>query len=42
MAEQADAPEFSHISEAEYARGMRADSDVKRPEPVEEVDEGDV
>jgi DNA-directed RNA polymerase subunit omega len=42
MAEQADAPEFAHISEAEYARAMRADSDVKRPEVVEEVDEGDV
>jgi DNA-directed RNA polymerase subunit omega len=42
MAEAADAPEFANISEAEYARGMRADSDVKRPEPVEEVDEGDV
>jgi DNA-directed RNA polymerase subunit omega len=40
--EQVDAPEFSNISEAEYARAMRADSDVKRPEPVEEVDEGDV
>jgi DNA-directed RNA polymerase subunit omega len=42
MAEAADAPEFSNISEAEYARAMRADSDVKRPEVVEEVDEGDV
>lgn len=42
MAETADAPEFSNISEAEYARAMRADSDVKRPEVVEEVDEGDV
>jgi len=42
MAEAADMPEVSHISEADYARGMRADSDVKRPEPVEEVDEGDV
>ena len=42
MAEAADTPEFANISEAEYARGMRADSDVKRPEPVEEVDEGDV
>ncbi len=42
MAETADAPDFANISEAEYARGMRADSDVKRPEPVEEVDEGDV
>jgi DNA-directed RNA polymerase subunit omega len=42
LAEQVDAPEFAHISEAEYARAMRADSDVKRPEPVEEVDEGDV
>jgi DNA-directed RNA polymerase subunit omega len=42
MAEAADAPDFANISEAEYARGMRADSDVKRPEPVEEVDEGDV
>ena len=39
---EADVPEFAHISEAEYARAMRADSDVKRPEPVEEVDEGDV
>lgn len=39
---EADAPEFANISEAEYARGMRADSDVKRPEPVEEVDEGDI
>jgi DNA-directed RNA polymerase subunit omega len=37
-----DTPEFAHISEAEYARAMRADSDVKRPEVVEEVDEGDV
>ena len=42
MAEAADTPDFANISEAEYARGMRADSDVKRPEPVEEVDEGDV
>ncbi len=42
MAEAADAPEFANISEAEYARGMRADSDVKRPEVVGEVDEGDV
>jgi DNA-directed RNA polymerase subunit omega len=42
MAETADAPEFSNISEAEYARAMRADSDVKRPEVVEEVDEGDI
>ena len=42
MAETADAPEFSNISEAEYARAMRADSDVKRPEVVEEVDDGDV
>ena len=42
MAEAADTPEFANISEAEYARGMRADSDVKRPEVVEEVDEGDV
>lgn len=40
--ETADVPEFSNISEADYARAMRADSDVKRPEPVEEVDEGDV
>ena len=39
---ETDQPEFANISEAEYARGMRADSDVKRPEPVEEVDEGDV
>jgi DNA-directed RNA polymerase subunit omega len=37
-----DTPEFANISEAEYARAMRADSDVKRPEVVEEVDEGDV
>ena len=42
MNEAIDAPEFSNISEAEYARAMRADSDVKRPEVVEEVDEGDV
>ena len=35
-----DVPEFAHISEAEYARGMRADTD-KRPEVVEEVDEGE-
>jgi len=42
LTEAVDAPEFAHISEAEYARAMRADSDVKRPEPVEEVDEGDV
>ncbi len=43
MAEAAiDAPDFANISEADYARGMRADSDVKRPEVVEEVDEGDV
>ncbi|NOT38896.1 MAG: DNA-directed RNA polymerase subunit omega [Alphaproteobacteria bacterium] len=41
MAEAADVPEFSNVSEAEYARAMRADSDVKRPEVVEEVDEGD-
>ena len=40
--ETVDAPEFSNVSEADYARAMRADSDVKRPEPVEEVDEGDV
>ena len=38
--EVADVPEFAHISEAEYARGMRADTD-KRPEQVEEVDEGE-
>jgi DNA-directed RNA polymerase subunit omega len=38
--EVADTPEFAHISEAEYARGMRADTD-KRPEQVEEVDEGE-
>ena len=38
--EVADVPEFAHISEAEYARGMRADTD-KRPEVVEEVDEGE-
>lgn len=42
IAEAADVPEFSNITEAEYARAMRADSDVKRPEVVEEVDEGDV
>ncbi len=38
--EAPDVPEFAHISEAEYARGMRADTD-KRPEQVEEVDEGE-
>jgi DNA-directed RNA polymerase subunit omega len=42
MAETVDAPETTQISEAEYARAMRADSDVKRPEVVEEVDDGDV
>ena len=41
-AETIDAPESTQISEADYARAMRADSDVKRPEVVEEVDEGDV
>ena len=41
-ADAPDTPEFANISEAEYARAMRADSDVKRPEVVEEVDEGDV
>jgi DNA-directed RNA polymerase subunit omega len=41
-ADAPDMPEFANISEAEYARAMRADSDVKRPEVVEEVDEGDV
>lgn len=40
MAETADAPEFTQISEAEYARGMRADTD-RRPEPVEDADDGD-
>jgi DNA-directed RNA polymerase subunit omega len=40
LAETPDVPEFAHISEAEYARGMRADTD-KRPEVVEEVDEGE-
>jgi DNA-directed RNA polymerase subunit omega len=38
--ETADAPEFTQISEADYARGMRADTD-RRPEPVEEADDGD-
>jgi len=38
--ETPDVPEFAHISEADYARGMRADTD-KRPEQVEEVDEGE-
>jgi DNA-directed RNA polymerase subunit omega len=42
LADTVDVPEFANISEAEYARAMRADSDVKRPEVVEEVDEGDV
>jgi hypothetical protein len=42
MAEAAIDDRFANISEADYARGMRADSDVKRPEVVEEVDEGDV
>ena len=41
-AESVDTPESLQISEADYARAMRADSDVKRPEVVEEVDEGDV
>ena len=41
-ADQPDTPDFANISEAEYARAMRADSDVKRPEVVEEVDDGDV
>ncbi len=40
--ETADAPESIQISEADYARAMRADSDVKRPEVVEEGDDGDV
>ena len=40
FAETADAPEFTQISEAEYARGMRADTD-RRPEPVEEADDGE-
>lgn len=40
MNETPDVPEFAHISEADYARGMRADTD-KRPEQVEEVDEGE-
>jgi DNA-directed RNA polymerase subunit omega len=40
LTETADAPEFTQISEAEYARGMRADTD-RRPEPVEEADDGD-
>jgi DNA-directed RNA polymerase subunit omega len=40
--EAVDAPENIQISEADYARAMRADSDVKRQEVVEEVDEGDV
>ena len=40
--ETADAPENIQISEADYARAMRADSDVKRPEVVEEGDDGDV
>lgn len=40
--ETVDAPENIQISEADYARAMRADSDVKRQEVVEEVDEGDV
>lgn len=41
-AESVDAPETIQISEADYARAMRADSDVKRQETVEEVDDGDV
>lgn len=41
-AEAVDAPETLQVSEADYARAMRADSDVKRQEVVEEVDEGDV
>ena len=40
LTETPDVPEFAHISEADYARGMRADTD-KRPEQVEEVDEGE-
>jgi DNA-directed RNA polymerase subunit omega len=40
--ETVDAPENIQISEADYARAMRADSDVKRQEVVEEVDDGDV
>ena len=40
MADTPDVPEFAHVSEADYARGMRADTD-KRPEQVEEVDEGE-
>ena len=40
VVETPDVPEFAHISEADYARGMRADTD-KRPEQVEEVDEGE-
>jgi DNA-directed RNA polymerase subunit omega len=40
--ETVDAPESIQISEADYARAMRADSDVKRQEVVEEVDDGDV
>jgi len=40
--ETVDAPETIQISEADYARAMRADSDVKRQEVVEEVDDGDV
>lgn len=35
-----DAPEFTQISEADYARGMRADTD-RRPEAVEEIDDGE-
>jgi DNA-directed RNA polymerase subunit omega len=42
MVETEDAPENIQISEADYARAMRADSDVKRQEVVEEVDDGDV
>ncbi|HAH08592.1 MAG TPA: DNA-directed RNA polymerase subunit omega, partial [Alphaproteobacteria bacterium] len=33
IAESADAPDLTEISEADYARGMRADTD-RRPEPV--------
>ena len=42
QAESVDAPEIIQMSEADYARAMRADSDVKRQETVEEVDDGDV
>jgi DNA-directed RNA polymerase subunit omega len=40
ITESADAPEFTQISEADYARGMRADTD-RRPEPAEEADDGE-